>query len=111
MTRDIVVSTWEGARVWRRLTFAPTDVAAMPAATVVGWLRYVGVTVPATEQAQRERLAAFPTANDLDAIAAHFLAGGDGVKPTVRVVERVPSRRASGVGLDLGAAGSVPRRR
>lgn len=108
VTRDIVVSTWDGPRVWRRLTFAPADVAAMPIGTVVRWLRHLGAKVPATEQAQRDRLASFPTAADLDTIAAHFLADNDGVKPTIRVVEAVPSRRASGVGLATGPAGNTP---
>jgi hypothetical protein len=52
-----------------------------------------------------------PSAEELEAIASAWVASSGGVKPSVRVLETMPSLRARGVGGAGGAAGSLPRRR
>jgi hypothetical protein len=54
---------------------------------VVRNLRRLGVDLPATDEARRDRLADWPTQADLDAIATAWTASNDGVRPVVRVLE------------------------
>jgi hypothetical protein len=50
-----------------------------------------------------------PTALELEAIASAWGgASSDGIRPTVRVIETMPSLRSSGVGGAAGPAGSTP---
>lgn len=51
-----------------------------------------------------------PSPAELEAIASAWVASSGGVKPTVRIVEAMPSLRARGAGGAGGAAGSMPRR-
>lgn len=108
--RAIVVQTWTGPVEVRRLPFMPEDVDVMDDTTVVGHLRQIGLKVPAGTEAQRAaRLREFPTQADLDHIATRATPENDGVRPTARVLEVMPSMRSSGVRGSAGAAGSLPR--
>jgi hypothetical protein len=51
-----------------------------------------------------------PTPEELAQLASAWVAFAGGLTPSVRVIERAPSLRSSGVGGAGGAAGSLPRR-
>lgn len=52
-----------------------------------------------------------PTAEELAQLSAAWSSRAGGVLPVVRVIETVPSLRATGVGAAGGPAGSAPGRR
>lgn len=112
--RQLVAMTWQGPRLIRGLGLdaaqQPERVAGMGddeiEASLVRLQREgVLADMPATPEDRRARLAAFPTQADLDAIADELVARGADVRPTVRVLEQMPSLRARGVGQDHGPAG------
>ena len=51
-----------------------------------------------------------PTAEELAQIATAWTPASGGVKPSVRIIETMPSLRSTGVGAAGGPAGSPPRR-
>lgn len=107
--RAVVVNLWTGAVVVRRLgpeNVRPARAAAMSEVDVAKALRAYDVAFAGLTVAQmRDRLIAFPTQADLDAIAVAWTPWNDGAMPTVRVLESasIPAR-------SRGPAGTVPGR-
>ena len=51
-----------------------------------------------------------PSAGELEQIASAWGgASSEGIRPSVRIIETMPSLRSTGVGSAAGPAGSVPR--
>jgi hypothetical protein len=110
--RQIVATTWRGPRLVRSLGLSAAQqharVAAMTddqIASSLAKLAREGVLAdtPDTAQERRDRLVAFPTTADLDAIADALVQ--DGVRPQVRVVTKFPTLRFNGVSGPAGTAG------
>lgn len=95
MSRQVVVELWTGARVVRRLRFSDDDqishVEQMSDREVTANLKRLGVEPPTNIADQRIRLASWPLQSDLDAIATSWIAENDGVRPSVRVLDKAIS--------------------
>lgn len=110
--RTVVVHHWDGPVVVHHLP----DLGAIPSMNrkgLVETLRRLDVPIPfqADTEDLRDRLLAYPTADDEDKIATAHTPEGGGVRPVVRVLEVARFGRPHGVGHDTGTPGSAPGQR